>query len=345
MEPYFSIIVPVYNVEGYVLRCVQSLLDQSCKDLEIILVDDGSTDGSGKICDDLAAQYPQISVVHKTNGGLSSARNEGLSQARGTYISFVDADDWMEQDAYGLIQSNLLAKQPDILNFGYQKRKNGEVLIREYAVFPARHYHGEEIRNILLPDSIARKKAFDQVNLPVQLSACMCVYRRDFLEQNGIQFVSEREVLCEDWLFNISCLCRAEGMVILHDFLYNYDTRETSLSSSYKPDSYVRRKKLYQSYGEELLKSGNDTPEIRHRLENFWMESVYCCYIIESNAPVWNREVRRRMQILSRDPLFLEYAAKLRPGNCTPKGLVFAIVTRLQLHRLFRLTYRLAKRR
>ena len=96
--PLASVIVPVYNVEPYLAQCVASLRGQTCPDLEIILVDDGSTDGSGLLCDGFAREEPRIRVIHKANGGLSSARNAGLDRARGTYIYFVDSDDWAERD-------------------------------------------------------------------------------------------------------------------------------------------------------------------------------------------------------------------------------------------------------
>lgn len=95
MEPLISVIVPIYNVKAYLDRCVESLRGQSYKDLEILLVDDGSTDGCGKVCDRYAAQDPRITVIHKKNGGLSDARNAALDVAQGEYYAFVDGDDWV----------------------------------------------------------------------------------------------------------------------------------------------------------------------------------------------------------------------------------------------------------
>ena len=95
MEPLISVIVPIYNVKAYLDRCVESLLGQSYKNLEIFLVDDGSTDGCGKVCDRYAAQDPRITVLHKKNGGLSDARNAALDAAQGEYYAFVDGDDWV----------------------------------------------------------------------------------------------------------------------------------------------------------------------------------------------------------------------------------------------------------
>ena len=95
-----SVIVPIYNVEKYLIKCIESIINQTYKDLEIILVDDGSTDSSGKICDEFATKDNRIKVIHKKNGGLSSARNIGLDICKGNYISFIDSDDYIELDMY-----------------------------------------------------------------------------------------------------------------------------------------------------------------------------------------------------------------------------------------------------
>ena len=97
-EELISIIVPVYNVEEYLKECIDSIINQTYKRIEIILVDDGSTDKSGKICDDYAKIDKRIKVVHKENGGLSDARNVGISVSSGKYIAFVDSDDWVEKN-------------------------------------------------------------------------------------------------------------------------------------------------------------------------------------------------------------------------------------------------------
>ena len=96
MNPKLSIIVPVYNVEQYLDKCIKSILNQTFKDFELILVDDGSIDNSGEICDEYAKKDSRVKVIHKKNGGLAAARNTGLIIARGDYVGFVDSDDWIE---------------------------------------------------------------------------------------------------------------------------------------------------------------------------------------------------------------------------------------------------------
>ena len=127
MEPLISVIVPIYNVKAYLDRCVESLLGQSYKELEIFLVDDGSTDGCGKVCDRYAAQDPRITVIHKKNGGLSDARNAALDAAQGEYYAFVDGDDWMERTAYEDILQKLQGRRPDIVIFRHTSIYGGEL--------------------------------------------------------------------------------------------------------------------------------------------------------------------------------------------------------------------------
>lgn len=108
-----SIIVPVYKVEPYLRKCVDSILAQTFTDFEVILVDDGSPDNSGKICDEYASKDSRVRVIHKKNGGLSSARNAGIDVARGKYLGFVDSDDYIEKDMYELLYDNIVKEQAD----------------------------------------------------------------------------------------------------------------------------------------------------------------------------------------------------------------------------------------
>lgn len=123
-----SVIVPVYNVEEYLSRCVDSILSQTHQNLEVILVDDGATDSSGTICDSFAARDSRVKVVHKANGGLSSARNAGIDIARGAYLEFVDSDDWIEPDAVESLLTMALREKVELVVGGRWdvKAKTGE---------------------------------------------------------------------------------------------------------------------------------------------------------------------------------------------------------------------------
>ena len=114
-QPLITVIIPVYNIMEYLPRCVHSVTAQTYKNLQIILVDDGSTDGTAQLCDELAAEDPRISVYHKENGGSSSARNLGLGKAQGEYIGFVDSDDRCEPEMYEKLLQSMLQNNSDVV--------------------------------------------------------------------------------------------------------------------------------------------------------------------------------------------------------------------------------------
>jgi glycosyltransferase involved in cell wall biosynthesis len=153
-KPIVSIVVPVYNVDEYISKCIDSLLSQTLKKIEIILVDDGSTDLSGKICDEYALKDNRIKVIHKENNGLSSARNSGLAIANGDYIGFVDSDDWVKEDMFEFLYKNIMTYDADISVCGHfivdgvtvePIRNDGEIKILN---------HTEALSAILLDDEI-----------------------------------------------------------------------------------------------------------------------------------------------------------------------------------------------
>lgn len=121
-KPLFSIIVPVYNVENYIRECVDSILIQNLENYELILIDDGSTDSSGIICDEYQKKNPQIKVIHKRNGGLSDARNAGIDAAGGRYLWFLDSDDFLlDKNAFMIISEMIKKRNPDVIFFSYRK--------------------------------------------------------------------------------------------------------------------------------------------------------------------------------------------------------------------------------
>lgn len=225
MQPYFSLILPVYNVEKYLDRCMHSILAQDFDDYEVILVDDGSTDRCGEICDSYAKKHAHVRVIHKPNGGLSSARNAGLDAAQGEYIWFIDSDDWIENGALNILHAAGRGMKPDILKFNHFRA--GETSEEIRCNIAAGSYEGEN-KKILL------EKAFCSGGKYV-LSAWSHVYRREMLADTGIKFVSEREIGSEDYLFNLSLLPRMDKMLVLEAALYNYDKREGSLTRKYRP--------------------------------------------------------------------------------------------------------------
>ena len=129
MKPLLTVVIPVYNVEKYLNRCIESILLQEWKNYDILLVDDGSTDHSPQICDDYVKAYDFISVIHKENGGLSEARNTGISHAKGEYVYFPDSDDWIEPDTFIALAEALESQDFDIISFNREFVKGEEAAI------------------------------------------------------------------------------------------------------------------------------------------------------------------------------------------------------------------------
>lgn len=246
MAPYFSLILPIYNVAAYLERCINSILVQNFKDYEIILVDDGSTDPSSQICDVYAEKYSNIRVIHKANGGLSSARNAGLEQAEGEYVWWIDSDDWIEAGALEQLYIATSKDMPDLVKFHYFRVDNESQEIR-CNIAPGMHMGAAEIGKLF--DSAVYTSG------QYLLSAWVHLYRREFLTRTNIHFTSERVIGSEDYLFNLSVLPMAKSVCVLPISLYSYFLREGSLTQTYKKDLRERYEHLY----EMLLQSYKQT--------------------------------------------------------------------------------------
>lgn len=169
-----SVIVPVFNVENYLEKCIKSIINQAYKNIEIILIDDGSTDKSGIICDKFAQKYSNIKVIHKKNGGLSSARNKGIEIAKGRYLSFIDSDDWIEQNFYNELINSADKYEAEIViankveyiekNGKYIKSNDNDILIFNSEQIIEKYIEGKWIAAW---DKIYKKELFNDCKFPV----------------------------------------------------------------------------------------------------------------------------------------------------------------------------------
>lgn len=174
--PKVSIIVPIYNVEQYLAKCIESLLVQSLKDIEIILVDDGAIDKSPDICNEYALKDNRIRVIHKQNGGLSDARNVGIEVAQGEYIAFLDSDDWIEPRCYEFLYNHAIKQDADIAQCDYIEAYTEEVkiqlpnIIKEStytSVEALKLFYGEEyVKTVVVWNKIYRRKLFEHIRFP-----------------------------------------------------------------------------------------------------------------------------------------------------------------------------------
>ena len=217
MNARISVIVPVYNVEEYLSRCVDSILAQTHSNLEVILVDDGAKDASGVICDGYAAQDPRVKVIHKKNGGLSSARNRGLEAAGGEYIAFVDSDDWIEPDAYAHLL-HIMDKYDVKLVCGGRYDVDGDTGEKTVGLCPARE------------EAISAEELAGRIFLwdGCDSSACDKLYHRTLLEN----FRYPEGKVCEDVPVTYRIVLAAERVAVSDKPFYNYFHRSGSISTA-----------------------------------------------------------------------------------------------------------------
>ena len=213
MENKISVIVPVYKVESYLHRCVDSILNQTHRELEVILVDDGSPDNSGKICDEYAAKDHRVKVIHKKNEGSSCARNAGLDIATGDYISFVDSDDYINESMLESMLNNLLEHNLDVVEIMPKSINNTS----------------SSDGNFKIEDKVS---AFKRVIQNTTFSVWCRLYKASVI--NDLRFIPK--IIHQDVFYTIDVLNRIDQLGYLNSKLYNYNTdSESIIRSKYSP--------------------------------------------------------------------------------------------------------------
>ena len=218
MDDLISVIVPVYNIEIFVERCIKSIVEQTFKNLEIILVDDGSTDSSGDICDRWGKCDSRIKVIHKKNGGLSDARNCGLDIASGNYISFIDGDDFIDKDMYKDMLNYISKHECDICICGMCKTENGKE-------FVTRPYTYENIEFTILNSELAIKEV---LNDKIDVSSCNKLYKRNIIGELRFPYGKTNE----DFALIYKLFFFSKKIIIINKNYYRYIQREGSITTT-----------------------------------------------------------------------------------------------------------------
>ena len=210
-----SIIVPVYNVEQYLEKCVDSIINQKYKNLEIILVDDGATDSSGKLCDELAKIDNRIKVYHKENGGLSDARNYGVERATGDYIGFVDSDDYIDSEMYEELYEAIKKENVDVVEC------NLKIIYPDRVeLFTEQKYYNVYTKQEYLEEYLKIEKIFG--------SACVRLIKSDIAKK--LKFPVGK--LYEDTYYAYDLIEKVDRYVIMNNPYYNYLMRENSITNT-----------------------------------------------------------------------------------------------------------------
>lgn len=238
--PKLSIIVPVYGVEKYLNRCVESLINQTLKDIEIIMVDDKSPDNCPQMCDEYALMDNRIKVIHKEkNEGLGFARNTGLNAASGDYIAFVDSDDYVEPETYQTALDESLLNNLDICFFRHRRVDEAGYMYNEINDTNTYELYSKKDSLTVLKNMMGGS-IIENPTFQIAVMVWSGIYRHTLLKKAGVFFKSEREIVSEDLIFHLDLLPNVERIKILPNVFYNYFVNTRSLSTSYNYKKFCK---------------------------------------------------------------------------------------------------------
>jgi glycosyltransferase involved in cell wall biosynthesis len=259
-----SVIIPVYNVKPYLERCVQSVLNQTYKDIEMILVDDGSIDGSGLLCDELAAKHGQIRVIHQENQGLSAARNTGILHATGEYVFFLDSDDeWLLTDGLQQIVNRAEADTDLIIFKCVHIYSNG-------AEIPSKDYDIEDMEKLKTAALVFEHLVHTQ---QFKMSACFLMIRRMMLTNHDIFFPVG--LYSEDVYWSMHLWQYAHKVNFINLNFYGYHHREGSISATTTIKVYDSYDKIFCYWKEQCSKGCANSNVIMAYMSSMWVNRGY----------------------------------------------------------------------
>lgn len=321
-----SLVIPVYNVEKYLDRCLNSLVRQTYRNLEIILVDDGSPDGCPQKCDDWARKDSRIKVIHKKNAGLGMARNTGIENATGTYICFFDSDDYIALNTIEKAYMAVTQDSADIAVFGFcSVGKNGTMGVPVVPQTDKKVYTDEEIHDEFLPNLIARDMNMGK-NSNLWMSACAAMYSMQLINAAKWRFVSEREIISEDVYSLLRLYKSVRCVTVIPEAFYFYCENDSSLTHTYRRDRYEKIKHFYNSC-QKLCDELNYGQAIRDRLAYPYIANVIAALkmIALSDSPPKEQKLQMKEIIKDEHLQTIVHKIDLRWEPYTRKALLQAI--------------------
>ncbi len=296
----FSIIVPVYNVRPFLRRCLASLIAQTCEEWEIIVVDDGSTDGSSEICDEFA-HTDGVVVIHQKNQGLAAARNAGMARASGEWLVFVDGDDWVDADMLEILQGHILASNADFYRLSFKTTDENGNLSDTFPVTKS---------DTLISFSEEKdrfKFYFDNFMRTVRVWGG--AYRRSIVEKYHLQFVDTEQVYAEDLLFNFQYLLRASKIAYLKDLPYYYRKRPGSLTDI---TGFKKRLPRVATLGEIAYESLDEKFPLFKRQYFYIYFKLLNRFIMRDGTEFDDAQLRRLLDDLEKRPFHRDLMNQIR---------------------------------
>ena len=308
-----SIIIPVYNVERYLDKCVQSARHQTLQDIEIILVDDESPDRCPQMCDEYAKMDSRIKIIHKKNGGLGFARNSGLEVATGEYVTFLDSDDFVDLYTYEHLYNLAVKNNLDAVYYKFKRFVNENEVKQVDICNEIRKIENEDVKELML-DIIASEPSA-KVDHKIQCSSCTAMYRMNIIKDNNVRFHSERELISEDMIFNLDFLKFASCVAFYNGAHYHYRVNPTSLTSIIRTDRIEKNLKLY-----EYIKNNIHTWKLEKEKANERNARLFIGYSRSSIKQILNSTYNKKKQWLKHNlslpiwkELYVSYSWNLLP--------------------------------
>ena len=302
MKAKVSVIVPIYNVAPYLPECLDSILAQTMGELEVILINDGSTDSSGSIADDYAKQDPRISVIHQENHGLSFARNKGLEEANAVYVMFIDSDDWIDTALIENLYKRALETKADLIACNFQEEYN---------------YHSSEPSLELTGEIVDinyehRSSIYYRLLSPKTYSGYVWnkLYRLSIIQQYGLQFVDNKKVGGEDGLFNLCFMLHLKRAASIQKPVYHYRQRSSSIMHTVRPEIISQYVSLIKSFVRYVAKH-NMQEELEGTLPFIAYHYFYMGLQHNVNLQVPRKKVLDQIRQASIEPVFRELMGKL----------------------------------
>ena len=278
-NPRFSIVVPIYNVEKFLDQCITSVLAQSYDNYELILVDDGATDNSGKICDTYALKDSRIRVIHKTNGGLVSARRAGVMAAKGEYIGYVDGDDWVSDNWLAEVNSVINEAHPDIVEYNTFKSTNGKNIEMQTSHFRG-FFSEKDVKEKIIPCMLCDKKQkfYTFGILPAVWSKIIKtdILRKNLCSEDKITF--GEDVAC---IYNSILECKS--FYGINTPLYYYRQNRQSMTKAYDVRRFERLNVLFTYLNKELLQNNK---QLKEQYDNYVLFCVFYAALNEAKNDI-----------------------------------------------------------
>jgi len=333
-KPKISVIVPIYNKASFLEKSINSILQQTEKDIEIILVDDGSTDNSPEICKKYVEKDSRILYKRKENEGLTATRNYGRKFATGDYIAFVDPDDFIEANAYE--QMLKCSGNADIVISGLIQEFGKKKILQLMPQYLNNFYENSNIRKFILPLFLVYGKGIRENILLAQFG--ITLFKRTFLEEHNI-LSEEKITYSEDWLFFLEALLKAQNVAIEHNAYYHYVHNAQGLTENYNP-------KLVLDYVEILRKLDKMgifeyVPEQYNKHPNLIYDYLLHSFVNLSGSKESIFVLRKKVKNILNMNYFNNILQKLNPSNIPYRRRILFYLIRFRLYLLLILLYKL----